>query len=123
MNGPYGVFTLDDTKNDTDTETHSDDYGFYCNMQSTSHCTETLPLMSLATFSHFISLRAYIVPGVAQCVHTINIFERYFSCNLLVLDVKRVPNVFIISKAIFWKCHGNYWSHIYPKVSRCLLIK
>ena len=35
----YGLFTLDDTENDTETETSNDNYVFHCNMQSTSHCT------------------------------------------------------------------------------------
>ena len=42
-------------------------------MQSTSHCTKTLPLMPLANFSHFISLASYIILGVAQCEHTIRV--------------------------------------------------
>ena len=69
----YGLFTLDDTENDTDTEIDNDNYGFHCNMQSTSHCTETLSLMPLANFNHFIGLTAYIVLGVTQCEHTIRI--------------------------------------------------
>ena len=72
-NIPSGLFTLDDTENDTDTETNNDNYGFHCNMQSTSHCTEILPLMRLATFNHFISLATYIVLGVTQCEHTIHV--------------------------------------------------
>ena len=68
-------WTLDDTENDTDTETDNDNYGFHCNMQSPSHCAETLSLMPLATFSHFISLATYIVFGVAQCEHTINVIR------------------------------------------------
>ena len=43
-----GLFTLDDTENDTETETDNDNYGFHCNMHSTSHCTETISVMSLA---------------------------------------------------------------------------
>ena len=67
----YGLFTLD-TENDNDTETDNDNYRFHCNMQNASHCTGTLSLMSLATFSHFIGLATYIVFGIAQCEHTIN---------------------------------------------------
>ena len=67
----YGLFTLDDTENDSNTETDNDNYGFHCNMQSTLHCTKTLPLMPLATFRHFISITTYIVLGVAHCEHTI----------------------------------------------------
>ena len=48
----YGVFTLDDTENET--ETYNDKYGSHYNKQNTAHCTETLPLMSLASFGHFI---------------------------------------------------------------------
>ena len=59
-----GVFTLVDTENETDNE--NDNYGFYYN---TSHCTETLSLMPLTTFSYFIGLGLGI--GVAQCEHTI----------------------------------------------------
>ena len=69
----YGLFTLDDTENDTETETDNMNYGFHCNVQSTSHCTETLPLMPLATFSHFIIFTTYILLGVAQCEHTIHL--------------------------------------------------
>ena len=68
----FGLFTMDDTQNDTETETDNDNYGFNCNMQSTSHCTETLSLIPLATFSHFTYLTTYIVLGVAQCEHTFN---------------------------------------------------
>ena len=64
-----GLFTLGDTENDTATD--SGNYGFHCNVQNTSQCTETLSLMPLATFSHFIGLATYIVLGVAQCEHTI----------------------------------------------------
>ena len=42
-------------------------------MQSTLHCTETLPLMPLANFSHFISLATHIILSVAQCEHTIKV--------------------------------------------------
>ena len=66
-----GRFTLDDTKNDSDAETDNDSYGFHCNTQNTSHCTEILPLMSLATFSYFIGPGLGIVLGVAQCEDTI----------------------------------------------------
>ena len=76
-NTSNGLFTLDDTENDTDTDTEYDNYGFHYNMQSTSHCTETLPLMPLASFSHFIGLATYIVLGVAQCEHIITLFNRY----------------------------------------------
>ena len=75
-----GLLTLDDT----DTETNNDNYGLHCNMQSTSHCTETLPLMPLATFSYFIGLATYIVLGVAECehilaaVHTVGQRKRLF---------------------------------------------
>ena len=65
---PNGLFTLEDTHNDT--EIDNNNYGCHCNMLSTSHCTEILPLMPLATFGHFIGLATYIVPGVAQCEHT-----------------------------------------------------
>ena len=65
------MFTLDDTENDTDTETDNHNYGFHCNIESISHCIETLLLMPLATFSHFIGLATYIILGVAQCEHTI----------------------------------------------------
>ena len=37
-----GVLTLDDTKNDTETETANDNYELYSNLQNASHCTETL---------------------------------------------------------------------------------
>ena len=67
-----GLFTLDDTENDTATKANNDNYGFHCNMQSTSHCTKTPPQMPLANFSHFIGLATYIVLGVAQCEHTTN---------------------------------------------------
>ena len=70
----HGLFTLDDTENDTDTETNNDNYGFQCNVQSISHCTETLSLMPLANFSHFICLTTFIVLGVAQCEHTITTY-------------------------------------------------
>ena len=40
-------------------------------MQSTSHCNETLSLMSLATFSYFIGLGLGIGLSVAQSEHTI----------------------------------------------------
>ena len=66
-----GLFILEDTENKNETETDNDNYGFHCNMQNTSHCTKTLPMMPLATFSHFIVLTTYIVLGVAQCEHTI----------------------------------------------------
>ena len=69
----YGLFTLDDTENDT--ETDNDNYEFHCSIQSTSLYTETLPLMPLATFSHFISLGTYIILGVAQCEHTIKSYN------------------------------------------------
>ena len=36
-----GVFTLSDTENKNDSDNENDNYGFYYNMQSTSHCTET----------------------------------------------------------------------------------
>ena len=49
-----GMFTLDDTENETDNE--NDNYGFHCNMQNILHCTETLSLMPLTTFSYFIGL-------------------------------------------------------------------
>ena len=67
-----GLFTLDNTENENDsqTETDNDNYGFHCNMQSIVHCTETLPLMPLANFSHFIGLATHIILGVAQCEHT-----------------------------------------------------
>ena len=60
-----GMFTLSNTENETNTRNDNDNYGFHCNMQNTSHCTETLSLMLLATFSLGIGL------GVAQCEHTI----------------------------------------------------
>ena len=66
-----GLFALDDTENDTDTETDNDNCGFRCNMQSTSHCTETMPLIPMANFSHFIYLPTHIILSVAQCEHTI----------------------------------------------------
>ena len=65
------MFTLDDIENDTENKTDNDNYGFHCKMQNTSHCTETLPLMPLANFSHFIGLATYIILGVAQCEHTV----------------------------------------------------
>ena len=57
------------TSNDTKTKTDNDDYGFQRDMQSTSHYTETLLLMPLATFSHFFSTTTYIVLGIAECEH------------------------------------------------------
>ena len=65
--------SLIDTENDTETGTDNDNYGLHCNMQNTSHCTETLALMPLATFSHFIGLGTCIVLGGAQCEHAISI--------------------------------------------------
>ena len=62
----YGMFTLDGTENDTKTKTDNDNYGFQSNMQNTSHCAETLSLMPLATFSHFIGLGTCIVLGVVS---------------------------------------------------------
>ena len=66
----YGLFTLDDTENDTETDNDNDNYRFHCNMQSISHCTETPPLMPLAAFSHFIGLATSIILSVAQCERT-----------------------------------------------------
>ena len=36
-----GLFTLSHTENDTENDAQNDKNGFYYNMQSTSHCTET----------------------------------------------------------------------------------
>ena len=83
-----GLFTLDNTKN-TETETDNDNYGFHCSIQSTSHCTETLPLISLATYSHFIGLATYIILGVAQCEHTISITLMTLTYCLFVFVLKR----------------------------------
>ena len=58
------MFTLSDTENETDTEK---DYGFHCNVQNTSHCTETLALMPWVTFSLFVGIGL----GVVHCEHTI----------------------------------------------------
>ena len=65
----YGVFTL----SDTETENDNDNYGFLCNNQKTSHYTETLSMMPLATFSLFIGLGLGISLDVAQCEHTITV--------------------------------------------------
>ena len=59
------MFTLDDTENE------NDNYGFHCYMQNTSHCTETLSLIPLATFSYFIGLGLGVGLSVAKCENTI----------------------------------------------------
>ena len=88
----YGLFTLNDTENDTGTETGNNNYGFHCNMQNTSHSTETLPLMLLSTFSQFIGLTTCIVLGVAQYEHTISNGVS-FNHEIFLLDIpkKRYP--------------------------------
>ena len=70
-----GVFTLSETKNENDTEKENDNYGFHYNMQSISHCTETLSLIPLATFSYSIGLGISLVLSVAQCEYTIKQHE------------------------------------------------
>ena len=65
------------------------------NMQSTLHCTDTLPLMQLSTFSHFIGFATYIILAVAQCEHTIKTlaFKRgssVWNLNLMPIEKKNV---------------------------------
>ena len=38
---PNGVFTLHETENENDTDAENDKNEFHCNMQNTSHCTNT----------------------------------------------------------------------------------
>ena len=42
-------------------------------MQNISHCTETLSLIPLATFTHSIGLGIGLVLSVAQCEYTIRL--------------------------------------------------
>ena len=90
---PNGVFTLDDTENETNSEGKSDNYGFHYNMQNTSHCTETLSLMPLATFSFFIGRSLGIVLSVAQCEHTIKGHGIQSSLFLFTLTCALISNV------------------------------
>ena len=69
--GPNGVFTLSDTKNENDTENENDYYGFHYNMQNISHCTETLSLILLDTFSYSIGLGIGLILSVIQYEYTI----------------------------------------------------
>ena len=78
-----GVFTLDDTANETESENDSDNYGFHYNMQSTSLCTDTVSMMPLATFSLFIGLHLGIGLNVAQCEHTISYLPHSRTSSLL----------------------------------------
>ena len=68
----YGLFTPDDTENEFETDNENDNYGFHCNMQHTLHCTETLLLMPLTTFSLLVDLGIGIGLGVAQYEQTTN---------------------------------------------------
>ena len=70
-------------------------------MQSTSHCTETLPLMPWVNFNHFIGLATYTVLGVAQCEHTIthnaDTVPIRYNCMSMILHVKCVNQDVIVT--------------------------
>ena len=51
----YSLFTLNDTENETETDAENDKNGFHCNMQYTSHCTET----DNNTDSHWVLYTCY----------------------------------------------------------------
>ena len=81
----YGVLTLDNAENETETDSEKDNYGFHYNIHSASHCNKILSVMILAIFSYFIGL------GVAQCEHTHYCIVYYWRKRPKVLLTKPVP--------------------------------
>ena len=73
-------------------------------MQNISHCTETLPPMPLANFSHFVSLATYIVLGVVQCKHTTNVNNKQLLCHFF-----KIMNICILFKD---KCKPNHYINL-----------